>query len=87
MRPSLVAVNPTAAMGDAQVPQTAAVAGQTVTEETRFELSPTQNLSRERRDWVHAGPGPLSLVSVPNTISQYLGLDRKKKGTHSASFV
>ncbi|KAJ6574068.1 hypothetical protein B0H19DRAFT_1208170 [Mycena capillaripes] len=34
------------------------------------------------RDWAHAGPGPLSLVSSPNTVTPYLGLDGNKKGTH-----
>ncbi|KAJ7110365.1 hypothetical protein C8R43DRAFT_904377, partial [Mycena crocata] len=41
----------------------------------------TQHLSRERCHWTSAGPGPLSLVSSPNTVTQYLGLENKKRGT------
>jgi hypothetical protein len=41
-----------------------------------------RSLSREKKDWLHAGPGPLSLVSSANTVTQYLGLDPKKRGTH-----
>ncbi|KAJ7710741.1 hypothetical protein B0H17DRAFT_914765 [Mycena rosella] len=39
-------------------------------------------LSKKKEDWVCAGPGPLSLVSAPNTVTQYLGLENKKRTTH-----
>ncbi|KAJ7634017.1 hypothetical protein B0H17DRAFT_1164135 [Mycena rosella] len=43
------------------------------------------SLSLEKKeDWVCAGPGPLSLVSAPNTVTQYLGLENKKRTTHGA---
>ncbi|KAJ7863811.1 hypothetical protein B0H14DRAFT_2348797, partial [Mycena olivaceomarginata] len=52
------------------------------TKPSRLELIANRKLSRKEKDWAHAGPGPLSLVSLPNTVTQYLGLDGKKKGTH-----
>ncbi|KAJ7688026.1 hypothetical protein B0H17DRAFT_938745 [Mycena rosella] len=43
---------------------------------------PAPYLSKKKEDWVCAGPGPLSLVSAPNTVTQYLGLENKKRTTH-----
>jgi hypothetical protein len=51
----------------------------TATKPSRLELIANRKLSRKEKDWTHAGPGPLSLVSSPNTVTQYLGLDGKKK--------
>ncbi|KAJ6562524.1 hypothetical protein B0H19DRAFT_1375582 [Mycena capillaripes] len=53
-----------------------------ITAPSRLELVMNHSLSREQKDWTHAGPGPLSLVSSANTVTQYLGLDGKKRGTH-----
>ncbi|KAF7333089.1 hypothetical protein MVEN_02374000 [Mycena venus] len=48
----------------------------------RLQFIANRDLSREKKDWTHAGPGPLSLVSSSNTVTQYLGMDGKKRGTH-----
>ncbi|KAF7346896.1 hypothetical protein MVEN_01441800 [Mycena venus] len=48
----------------------------------RLQFVANRDLSREKKDWTHAGPGPLSLVSSSNTVTQYLGMDGKKRGTH-----
>ncbi|KAJ7435966.1 hypothetical protein B0H11DRAFT_2256623 [Mycena galericulata] len=41
-----------------------------------------QVLSRDKKDWVCAGRGPLSLVASANTVTQYLGLENKRQGSH-----
>ena len=38
-----------------------------------------QPFSDQRGTWKTAGTGPLGLVHMPNTVTQYLGLDDKKQ--------
>ncbi|KAJ7821505.1 hypothetical protein B0H13DRAFT_2241737 [Mycena leptocephala] len=71
-------------MDTLKVPVTAAVEGGqeptgdgSAVKETKKQL---QQLSKDKHDWKSAGHGPLSLVASPNTVTQYLGLDRKKIG-------
>ncbi|KAJ7164737.1 hypothetical protein C8R43DRAFT_1086158 [Mycena crocata] len=42
------------------------------------------HLSPDKHHWTVAGPGPFSLVSSPNTVTQYLGLKNKKCGTRAS---
>jgi hypothetical protein len=71
-------------MDTLKVPVTAAVEGGqeptgdgSAVKESKKQL---QQLSKDKHDWKSAGHGPLSLVASPNTVTQYLGLDRKKIG-------
>lgn len=52
---------------------------------TQPVILPLSTLSRDKNDWTRAGRGPLSLVLSPNTITQYLGLDNKKRSMHGAN--
>lgn len=35
--------------------------------------------STKKEDWHCVGPGPISLIRTPNTVTKYLGLDDKKE--------
>ncbi|KAJ7711756.1 hypothetical protein B0H16DRAFT_1667716 [Mycena metata] len=63
----------------------AANAAQTMTSARRLELVANRTLSPHQKDWVCAGRGPMSLVATPNTVTQYLGLNDKKRGIHANS--
>lgn len=87
MRPSLVAVplNPAQALPQpAQAPAGPPPPAKSQGDGFRLEQVANHNLSRDQKDWTHAGRGPLSLVSSPNTVTQYLGLDGRRRGTHGA---
>lgn len=43
--------------------------------------------SRDHAAWKSVGPGPRSLVSCPNTITQYLGLGTKKVTKQGFSII
>jgi hypothetical protein len=40
-------------------------------------------LSGDPSTWLSAGPGPLSLVAKPSTVTQYLGLNYQAPAKHS----
>ncbi|KAJ7603920.1 hypothetical protein FB45DRAFT_1085359 [Roridomyces roridus] len=94
MRPSLILANPPsapAAPGNpaASVGPVAAAASASgarapplTAKSPRLRLTANRVLSKNQNDWVQAGVGPMSLVSSPNTVTQYLGLGEKKKGSH-----
>jgi predicted component of type VI protein secretion system len=42
-----------------------------------------QGLSWDASTWLSAGPGPLSLVAKPSTVTQYLGLNYQAPAKHS----
>lgn len=50
-----------------------------------FESATLLKFSKERADWKAVGPGPQSLVSSANTVTQYLGLDDSKKTSNIGS--
>jgi hypothetical protein len=48
------------------------------TQVSKPPATPARVFSYTKEDWGCAGAGPRSLVNVPNTVTQYLGLDDKK---------
>jgi hypothetical protein len=75
-------------MPSAPTPAPSATQTMTAVEPAQPSAAPAPNpipqpviLSHSKTDWRSAAPGPLSLVSAPNTVTQYLGLDNKKTGT------
>ncbi|KAJ7606697.1 hypothetical protein FB45DRAFT_765011, partial [Roridomyces roridus] len=74
MRPSLILANP---------PSTPAAPGNpAASADPAAAAASASVLSKNQNDWVQAGVGPMSLVSSPNTVTQYLGLGEKKKASH-----
>ncbi|KAJ7732322.1 hypothetical protein B0H16DRAFT_1468668 [Mycena metata] len=68
----------TSADGGSNTPQISA----NTSSQGRLELVANRTLSPHQKDWVCAGRGPMSLVATPNTVTQYLGLNDKKRGIH-----